>query len=117
MRLVGGAALALVVALGAAPAYANLVEVTTSVPLTDTNDAKQLAAALQAAVEEALHHAISFTPTLVALTTAQVIGERLYVRVLAADEAGEQVLSELTEEGEGSGEGQASPKKEVDLRT
>lgn len=107
---------ALVVALGAVPAYANLVEVTTSVPLTDSNDAKQLAAALQAAVEEALHHAISFTPTLVALTTAQVIGERLYVRVLAADEAGEQVLSELTAEGEGSGEGQASP-KEVDLRT
>ena len=32
-----------------------------------------------------------------ALTDAQVIGGRLYVRVLIADEAGERTLQELTE--------------------
>ncbi len=117
MKSLLAAAFALVVVVGAVPAFANLVEVTTSVALTDTDDAKQLASALQAAVEEALSHAINFKPTLVALTTAQVIGERLYVRVLAADEAGEQVLNEMTAQGEASpDEGQIGP-KEVDLRT
>jgi hypothetical protein len=42
-----------------------------------------------------LKDTITFKPTLVALTDAQVIGERLYFRVLIADEDGERVLSEL----------------------
>jgi hypothetical protein len=93
------AALMLVsVALFGAPAWAHVVQATTSVSLTDIdpNDKPELEKALKSAVNDIIKTAIAFTPTLVALTDAQVIGERLYVRVLIADEEGERTLQELT---------------------
>jgi len=81
-----------------APAWAHVVQATTSVSLTDIDpdDKPELEKALKSAVNEVIKTAIAFTPTLVALTDAQVIGERLYVRVLIADEDGERTLQELT---------------------
>jgi hypothetical protein len=85
------------VALFGAPAWAHVVQVTTSVSLTDIdpNDKPELEKALKSAVNELLKTAIAFTPSLVTLTDAEVIGERLYVRVLIADEDGERTLQEL----------------------
>ncbi|HEY3190326.1 MAG TPA: hypothetical protein VGJ70_22740 [Solirubrobacteraceae bacterium] len=84
-------------ALFGAPAWAHVVQATTSVSLTDIdpNDKPELEKALKSAVNEVLKTAIAFTPSLVALTDAHVIGERLYVRVLIADEDGERTLQEL----------------------
>lgn len=93
------AALTLVsMALFGAPAWAHVVQATTSVALADIdmNDKAELAKALKAAVNDMIRSAIAFTPTLVTLTDAQVIGERLYVRVLIADEDGERTLQELS---------------------
>jgi hypothetical protein len=117
MKALSAVAVVVAVTLGAAPAFANLVEVTTSVPLDQAHDGTQLAAAVQKAVEEALRDAINFEPTLVALTNAQVIGERLYVRVLAADEEGEQVLGELSGNGAGAPGGGELGSKQVHTRT
>ena len=84
------------------PAAAHVVQATSSLPLADldVNDQPRLERALKTAVNEVLKNTIAFEPTLVALTDAQVIGERLYFRVLIADEEGERTLAELTSSGE-----------------
>lgn len=79
----------------AVPAAAFVVEVTTSVDLADAADDGQLKDALQTAVDQVLSEAIAFRPTLVVLTHAVVKGSRLYVRLLLADEAGEQTFDDL----------------------
>jgi hypothetical protein len=101
------AGLALAVLALAPPASANVVEVTTSVALAEVRDDDQLASAIKSAVNHALRQAIAFTPTVVALTNAAVIGERLYLRVLAADEDGEKTLGDL-----GAGDGRAAEPEE-----
>jgi hypothetical protein len=84
-------------ALFGTPTAAHVVQATSSLSLTDLdiNDKPQLEQALKTAVNQMLKDTIAFQPTLVALTDAQVIGERLFFRVLIADEDGERVLSEL----------------------
>jgi hypothetical protein len=93
-RLVAAAA-ALVLAWSATPASAFVVEVTTSVAVADADDQRQLKTALQAAVDTVLSDAISFTPTMVVLTHAVVVGDRLYVRLLLADQDGERTFKDL----------------------
>ncbi len=79
------------------PAAAHVVQATSSLPLTDldVNDKPKLEQALKTAVNQVVKDTIAFEPTLVALTDAQVIGERLYFRILIADEDGERTLAEL----------------------
>jgi hypothetical protein len=79
----------------AAPAGAYLVEVTTSVAVGDASDQAKITTAVQGAVDEVLRDAIAFTPTMVVLTRALVIGERLYIRLLIADQEGEQTAKDL----------------------
>jgi hypothetical protein len=88
------AALALVV-LMSSPAAAFLVEVTTSIAVTGTEDRGQLQNALMTAVDDVLKEAIAFTPTLIVLTHAALVGDRLYVRLLVADSDGERTFDEL----------------------
>ena len=89
-----GMALALLLA-SASPAAAFLVEVTTSVAVQDAGDQRALQDALASAVDGVLKQAIAFTPTLVVLTSAAVVGDRLYVRLLVADQDGERTFDEL----------------------
>jgi hypothetical protein len=89
------AAAALLLAWSATPASAFVVEVTTSVAVADADDQRQLKTALQAAVDNVLSDAISFTPTMIVLTHAVLVGDRLYVRLLLADQEGEQTFKDL----------------------
>jgi hypothetical protein len=93
-RLAAAAGAALLLSLPA-PAAAFVVEVTTSVNVNDADDTTQLTDALQSAVDTVLRDAIAFRPTLIVLTHAVVRGSRLYVRMLLADEAGEQTFNDL----------------------
>jgi len=88
------AALALLL-LTASPAAAFLVEVTTSVAVSDTDDKSALQDALLHAVDGVLKEAIAFTPTLIVLTSATIVGDRMYVRLLVADQDGERTFDEL----------------------
>jgi hypothetical protein len=88
------AALALVVVMSS-PAAAYLVEVTTSIAVTGTEDRGELQNALMTAVDDVLKEAIAFTPTLIVLTHATRVGDRLYVRLLVADSDGERTFDEL----------------------
>lgn len=85
----------LAVASLATSAFAHLAEVTTSVELGDVEDGGQLKEAVPAAIEDVLHDAIAFTPTVVELTGAQVVRERLHLRLLVADEDGEETMRDL----------------------
>jgi hypothetical protein len=81
--------------LTASPAGAYLIEVTTSVSVEDTGDQRALQDALLTAVDGVLKKAIAFTPTLIVLTSATLVGSRLYVRLLVADQEGERTFDEL----------------------
>lgn len=103
-----------VTALGA-PASAHVVQATTSVSLTnvDVGDTPQLESALRSAVADVLADTIAFTPTLVALTDARVIDDRLYLRLLIADDDGVRTLEALDESVGDGAEGARVPKLPV----
>jgi hypothetical protein len=84
---------ALAIVSFATVAAAHVVEVTTSVALADVRDEAELTVALKDAIDSVLAGAIAFRPTLLVLTSALVVGERLYVRLLVADEDGERDLA------------------------
>jgi hypothetical protein len=83
----------------AAPADASIIEVTTTVSVTDAADQAKLREAIQLAVDGALKDAIAFTPTLIVLTRAVVVGDRVHVRLLVADQEGERAVKDLTGPG------------------
>ena len=89
------AAVTLALLSAASPAPAYLVEVTTSVEVGETDDQATIKNAVQNAVDGVLRDAIAFKPTLVVLTRALMIGERLYLRILIADQDGEQTAKDL----------------------
>jgi hypothetical protein len=98
------AALAFLIAILAVAnlAAAHVVQVTTAVDLTDIRSPHDFERALQAAVEQAAHDAIAFEPTVVALTGARVLGDRVLVSVLFADEDGKAMLESLGAGGDPS---------------
>lgn len=98
-RMVAAIALGLVL-LASVPASAYLIEVTTSVAVEDTEDQLQLQSAIRGAIDNVLQDAIAFTPTLVVLTHAAVVGDRLYVRLLIADQDGERTFETLQDSPE-----------------
>src|ERR1044071_1858309 len=77
-----------VLLLAASPACAYLVEVTTSVSVTDSEDQDAVRTALLSAVDDVLTKAIAFPPALVVLTNATLVNAKLYIRLLVADEDG-----------------------------
>ena len=53
--------------------------------------------ALAAAVEDAANEAIGFEPAVVALTGMRIVGDRVLVGILFADEAGKEMLEGLAQ--------------------
>ena len=104
VRALMAGALVLGSAMVAAPARAHVVEVTTALEMPESKDSDGMKEALQKAVERVLADTIAFKPTMVALTDARVMGEKLLVRLLIADADGERMLKDLTD-----GMGSASP--------
>ena len=88
----------LVLAVFANPASAYVVEITTSIPTASALDTAQLRDALRSAIDEVLRHAIAFTPTIVALQSARVVGDRIYILLLIADGDGEETMKRLSPE-------------------
>lgn len=76
----------------ASPAQAYVVEVTTSVALETVRNEADVRDAVRTAVAEVLSDVIAFKPTLVAMTGARVVGERLYLRLLVTDAEGEREI-------------------------
>jgi hypothetical protein len=75
--------------------------------MPESKDTGAMKAALQKAVERVLADTIAFKPTMVTLTDARVMGEKLLVRLLIADADGERMLKDLRDNT-----GSASPDEE-----
>ena len=93
------AIVALAVTALASPAMAYVVELMTSIDLTDVTDKAQLRQAVKSAVEDVLANAISFSPTLVTVQNARVVGDRMYLLLLIVDAVGEKTLETMADEG------------------
>jgi hypothetical protein len=94
-------ALSIVVALGlallttASPARAYVIEALTSIPAEQAADKPALERAIRAAIEDIATRAVAFTPTVVSLREAKLVGDRIYLFVLIADAAGEAEIEVL----------------------
>ena len=93
VSLAVGVGLALLAVAVPAPAY--VVEAITTISAEEGEDRARLARAIQAAVEDVAAHAVAFTPTVVALLDAKLIGDRIFLFVLLADREGEQAIRVL----------------------
>jgi hypothetical protein len=94
-------ALSVVVTLGltlltaARPAAAYVIEALTSIPAGEVADKPTLEKAIRAAVDDIATHAVAFTPTVVSLREAKLVGDRIYLFVLIADATGEAEIEVL----------------------
>jgi hypothetical protein len=89
----------LVAMLGVANlAAAHVVQVTTTIDISDIKSPHEFERALQAAVDDAASGAIAFEPAVIALTGVRIIGDRVLVGVLFADEDGKAMLEALAGE-------------------
>jgi hypothetical protein len=94
-------ALWIVVTLGlallttAGPAGAYVIEAITSIPANQAGDKAALEKVIEAAVDDLANHAVRFTPTLVSLREAKLVGDRIYLFVLLADADGEAEIEAM----------------------
>ena len=89
------ATLGLTLLTTASPATAYIVGALTSIRAEDAADDATLEKAIRAAVDDVATHAVAFTPTMVSLREAKLVGDRIYLLVLFADQAGEKELEAL----------------------
>lgn len=94
--LMGGLSLAVLVVAARAPAY--VLEAVTAIPPDEGDDRIRLENAIQAAMDDVAAHAVAFTPTVVALLDARLIGDRTFLFVLLADREGERAVKVLLQE-------------------
>jgi len=98
MKGLVAAIIGLAIAVSADPSAAYVAAITTSIPIASAGDDDQLKDALTSAIDDVLHHAIAFTPTVVTLQSARVVGDRIYILLLVADSDGEEMLQKLSVE-------------------
>jgi hypothetical protein len=79
----------------APPTAAHVAEVTTSVPLAAVADADSLRRTIGEAVDRARAETIAFVPSVVVVTGVRVLGERVLIGLLFADDEGEAMLETL----------------------
>lgn len=94
--LMVGLGLATLVVAAPAPAY--VVEAITAISAAEGEDRTRLEDAIQAAMDDVAAHAVAFTPTVVALLDARLVGDRIFLFVLLADREGERAIKVLLEE-------------------
>jgi len=85
----------LVIAAFATTASAYVVAITTSIPAVKAAADADLKEAVESAIDDAVNHAIGFTPTLVTLQGARLVGDRIYIVLLIADHDGEEMMKQL----------------------
>lgn len=88
----------LAIALSTQVAGAYVVQVVTTVPVaaaTDAQGTSQLGDAVESAIRDVLSHAIAFTPTVVRIEDARIVGRQLYLVLLIADAEGEATIEGL----------------------
>jgi len=98
MKTLSAAVVGVAIALSAQVAAAYVAQIVTTVPLAaevSVDDTAQLGAIVATAVQDVLAHAIAFTPTVVRIEDAHIVGGRLYLVLLIADADGEAIIESL----------------------
>ena len=107
MAKLGALAMAALVALGGLaahprPADAYIIEALTSIPVDLAADKESVEKAILAAVDDVATHAVAFTPAVVSLREARLVGDRIYLLVLIADQAGQAEIEAMEAGGAGT---------------
>jgi hypothetical protein len=79
-----------------APASAYVAEILTSIPAA-SSEGDQLEIAVKAAIDDVLEHAIAFVPTVIDVRDARVVGDRIFILLLVADDDGAAIVKSLRE--------------------
>jgi hypothetical protein len=97
LRILATTALAVLALLFAHPAFADgyVVEALTSIPVDPAADKESVEKAILAAIDDVATHAVAFTPAVVSLREARLVGDRIYLLVLIADQAGQAEIEVL----------------------
>jgi len=98
MKTLTAVIVGLAIALSTQVAGAYVVQVVTTVPVaaaTGAQGTSQLGDIVESAIRDVLSHAIAFTPTVVRIEDARIVGERLYLVLLIADTEGEAIIEGL----------------------
>ena len=97
MKTLTAVVVGLAIALSTQVAGAYVVQVVTTVPVaaTGTQGTSQLGDLVESAIRDVLSHAVAFTPTIVRVEDARIVGERLYLVLLLADTEGEAIIEGL----------------------
>jgi len=98
MKTLSAVVVGLVVALSAQVAGAYVVQVVTAVPVekaASAEDTSQLDEVVRSAIRDVLDHAIAFTPTVIRIEDARIVGAQLYLVLLLADAEGEATIGAL----------------------
>ena len=98
-------ALALAASAHVASAYVAVVGTAISVPSApDAERSARLEEAIWVAIRDVLEHAVAFTPTVVTIEDARIVGDRLHPLIFLSDEGGESVTNPPPrDDGPGSG--------------
>jgi hypothetical protein len=107
MKTFVAVAVALALAASAHVAAAYVAVVGTAIPIPSAPDAERsgrLEAVIWAAIRDVLEHAVAFTPTVVTIEDARIVGDRLHLLIFLSDEGGDSVTPPPTrDDGPGSG--------------
>jgi hypothetical protein len=98
MKTLIAAVVGLAIALSTQVAGAYVVQVVTTVPVaaaTDAQGTSQFGDVIESAIRDVLSHAIAFTPTVVRIEDARIVGRQLYLVLLIADAEGEATIEGL----------------------
>jgi len=107
MKTLIAAVVGLTIVLSAQAARAYVVQVVTTVSVaagTSAENTAQLGDVVQSAIRDVLSHAIAFTPSVVRIEDARIIGEKLYLVLLIADAEGESTIRGLGTDSAPEGE-------------
>ena len=91
----------LTIALSSQVAGAYVMQVVTTASVgaaVGEGEGSGLGDVVEAAIRDVLDHAIAFTPTVVRIEDARIVGDRLYLVLLIADADGEATLQGLDAE-------------------
>ena len=87
-------ALALAASAHVASAYVAVVGTDILIPRApDSERSARLEVAIWAAIRDVLEHAVAFTPTVVTIEDARIVGDRLHLLIFLSDEGGGSATS------------------------
>jgi hypothetical protein len=94
MKTLVAVAIAFALAGSAHAAAAYVAVVGTAIPIPIAPDAEgpaRLEAVVWAAIRDVLEHAVAFTPTVVTIEDARIVGDRLHLLIFLSDEGSESI--------------------------